>query len=210
MLRQTRRQDLALFIHMAHIEIAEDAGRHAAARADSGVRDQRIEDGVHHGLLHLLAVLAGGSGGVERADVDGHGDDAAGGGIGAVQDIAVRARGRLAFDCARRWGRVLVEVRCHSSAVAEVARLPAGGRFRNGSLATSATWDQDCDCREILMTIGFVLELARDFLMTALLISLPALVVSLIIGLIVGVLQTVTSVQEQTLSFVPRFSRSDW
>jgi flagellar biosynthetic protein FliQ len=35
-------------------------------------------------------------------------------------------------------------------------------------------------------------------------ISMPALVVSLVIGLIVGVLQTVTSVQEQTLSFVPR------
>jgi flagellar biosynthesis protein FliQ len=54
------------------------------------------------------------------------------------------------------------------------------------------------------MTIGFVLELARDFLMTAMLISLPALAVSLVVGLIVGILQTVTSVQEQTLSFVPR------
>lgn len=54
------------------------------------------------------------------------------------------------------------------------------------------------------MTIGFVLELARDFLMTAMIIAMPALVVSLIIGLIVGVLQTITSVQEQTLSFVPR------
>ena len=35
-------------------------------------------------------------------------------------------------------------------------------------------------------------------------ISMPALIVSLVIGVIVGVLQTVTSVQEQTLSFVPR------
>jgi flagellar biosynthesis protein FliQ len=57
---------------------------------------------------------------------------------------------------------------------------------------------------ELAMTIGFVLELARDFLMTAMLISMPALIVSLVIGLIIGVLQTVTSVQEQTLSFVPR------
>ena len=54
------------------------------------------------------------------------------------------------------------------------------------------------------MTIGFVLELARDFLTTAMMIAMPALVVSLVIGLIVGILQTVTSVQEQTLSFVPR------
>ena len=54
------------------------------------------------------------------------------------------------------------------------------------------------------MNIALVLELARDFLSTALMISLPALVVSLVIGVIVGVLQAITSVQEQTLSFVPR------
>jgi flagellar biosynthetic protein FliQ len=54
------------------------------------------------------------------------------------------------------------------------------------------------------MTIAEVLQLAHDFLSTALLISLPALAVSLIVGVIISVLQTVTSVQEQTLSFVPR------
>lgn len=54
------------------------------------------------------------------------------------------------------------------------------------------------------MTIPTVLELARDFLSTAMLISMPALVVSLVVGLVIGVLQTITSVQEQTLSFVPR------
>jgi flagellar biosynthesis protein FliQ len=54
------------------------------------------------------------------------------------------------------------------------------------------------------MTIPEVLELARAFLSTALLIALPALAVSLIVGLIVSVLQTITSIQEQTLSFVPR------
>ena len=36
------------------------------------------------------------------------------------------------------------------------------------------------------------------------LISLPALAVSLVVGLLVSVLQTITSIQEQTLSFVPR------
>lgn len=54
------------------------------------------------------------------------------------------------------------------------------------------------------MSIAEVMELARDFLSTALLISLPALAVSLIVGLIISVLQTITSIQEQTLSFVPR------
>jgi flagellar biosynthetic protein FliQ len=54
------------------------------------------------------------------------------------------------------------------------------------------------------MTIPEVLELARAFLSAALLIALPALAVSLIVGLIVSVFQTITSIQEQTLSFVPR------
>jgi flagellar biosynthetic protein FliQ len=54
------------------------------------------------------------------------------------------------------------------------------------------------------MSIPEVLQLARDFLSTALLIALPALAVSLVVGLVVSVLQTITSIQEQTLSFVPR------
>jgi flagellar biosynthetic protein FliQ len=54
------------------------------------------------------------------------------------------------------------------------------------------------------MTIPEVLEIARDFLSTAMLIALPALAVSLIVGLIVSILQTITSIQEQTLTFVPR------
>jgi flagellar biosynthetic protein FliQ len=54
------------------------------------------------------------------------------------------------------------------------------------------------------MNITDVLQLGQDFLSTALLVSLPALVVSLVVGLIISVLQTITSIQEQTLSFVPR------
>src|SRR6266446_1781511 len=57
---------------------------------------------------------------------------------------------------------------------------------------------------ESAVTIPVVLELARDFLSTAMMISMPALIVSLVIGVCIGILQTVTSVQEQTLSFVPR------
>jgi flagellar biosynthetic protein FliQ len=49
-----------------------------------------------------------------------------------------------------------------------------------------------------------VLEIGRDLLFTALLIALPTLVVSLVVGLIVSILQTITSIQEQTLTFVPR------
>src|SRR5207253_8422256 len=54
------------------------------------------------------------------------------------------------------------------------------------------------------VTIPEVLELARDFLSTALLIALPALAVSLLVGLVVSILQTVTSIQEKTLSFLLR------
>lgn len=54
------------------------------------------------------------------------------------------------------------------------------------------------------MQIAEVMELARDFLSTALLISMPALAASLIVGLVISILQTITSIQEQTLSFVPR------
>jgi len=49
-----------------------------------------------------------------------------------------------------------------------------------------------------------VLEIGRDLLYTALLISLPALGMSLVVGLLISLLQTITSIQEQTLSFVPR------
>ena len=58
--------------------------------------------------------------------------------------------------------------------------------------------------QEICVTIPEVQRLAQDFLGTALLIALPALVVSLVVGLIVSIVQTITSIQDQTLSFVPR------
>ena len=49
-----------------------------------------------------------------------------------------------------------------------------------------------------------VLEMGRDLLLTTLIIALPPLLVSLLVGLTISVLQAVTSVQEQTLSYVPR------
>jgi flagellar biosynthetic protein FliQ len=49
-----------------------------------------------------------------------------------------------------------------------------------------------------------VVELSRDLLYTALLLALPTLAASLIVGLVVSVFQAMTSIQEQSLSFVPR------
>jgi flagellar biosynthetic protein FliQ len=49
-----------------------------------------------------------------------------------------------------------------------------------------------------------VLQMGQDLIWTALLLALPTLVVSLVIGLGCSILQTITSIQEHTLTFVPR------
>lgn len=49
-----------------------------------------------------------------------------------------------------------------------------------------------------------VLDIARETIYMIIMISAPALLVSLIVGLIVSIFQTVTSIQEQTLTFVPK------
>lgn len=54
------------------------------------------------------------------------------------------------------------------------------------------------------MSHVLVVDLARNMLMTALMIAAPMLVVALAVGLVVSVIQAVTQVQEQTLSFVPK------
>lgn len=46
--------------------------------------------------------------------------------------------------------------------------------------------------------------MGRDFFYHAVLLTLPALVISLVVGLAVSVFQAVTNIQEQTLSFAPR------
>jgi flagellar biosynthetic protein FliQ len=54
------------------------------------------------------------------------------------------------------------------------------------------------------MSIEQVVEISRDLLYTALLLTLPTLAASLLVGLIISILQAITSIQEQTLTFVPR------
>jgi flagellar biosynthetic protein FliQ len=49
-----------------------------------------------------------------------------------------------------------------------------------------------------------VVDLARNAIMMALMISAPMLVVALVLGLLISVLQAVTQIQEQTLAFVPK------
>ena len=54
------------------------------------------------------------------------------------------------------------------------------------------------------MTVDVVIEIASKALYLILKVSLPILLVSLIVGLIISIFQTVTSIQEQTLTFVPK------
>ena len=49
-----------------------------------------------------------------------------------------------------------------------------------------------------------VLDIMRDALMMIIKASLPILLTGLVVGLIVSIFQTATSIQEQTLAFVPK------
>lgn len=54
------------------------------------------------------------------------------------------------------------------------------------------------------MTQGQVLDIARDALYMIIICAAPMLLISLVVGLIISIFQTVTSIQEQTLTFVPK------
>ena len=49
-----------------------------------------------------------------------------------------------------------------------------------------------------------IVVIGRDLLITTLWLVGPAVLVSILVGVAISVLQTVTSVQDQTLSFAPR------
>lgn len=49
-----------------------------------------------------------------------------------------------------------------------------------------------------------LIDLAKTTLLTALLVCAPALLVGMLVGLVVSFFQTVTSLQEQTLTIVPK------
>lgn len=55
------------------------------------------------------------------------------------------------------------------------------------------------------MTKDFIVQLIRQALLNTLIIASPILGTSLLIGLVVSIFQTTTSIQEQTLTFVPKF-----
>ena len=54
------------------------------------------------------------------------------------------------------------------------------------------------------MSIGEVTALLRQGILEVLILAAPLLVSALVVGLIVAILQATTSIQEQTLTFVPK------
>ena len=54
------------------------------------------------------------------------------------------------------------------------------------------------------MSAAFVIEAVRQAMIVALLVAAPLLICELVVGLLVSVVQAVTQVQEQTLTFVPK------
>ena len=56
------------------------------------------------------------------------------------------------------------------------------------------------------MTLDSATELIRQTLILALLVSAPMLLIGLVVGIVVSLLQAVTQIQEQTLTFVPKIA----
>ena len=54
------------------------------------------------------------------------------------------------------------------------------------------------------MTVDYAVELSRAAIMLTLLIGAPLVLCGLLVGLVVSVLQAVTQIQDQTITFVPK------
>ncbi len=55
------------------------------------------------------------------------------------------------------------------------------------------------------MNEATIIDLTRETVLTIVETSMPLLLISLVIGLIISIFQTITSIQEQTLTFIPKF-----
>jgi flagellar biosynthesis protein FliQ len=56
----------------------------------------------------------------------------------------------------------------------------------------------------VLMSSEQAAELIRNTLLLALVISAPMLVIGLVVGITISLLQALTQIQEQTLTFIPK------
>jgi flagellar biosynthesis protein FliQ len=56
------------------------------------------------------------------------------------------------------------------------------------------------------MTTGTALQIVREGVLETLILAGPLLLIAMAVGLIIAVLQATTSIQEQTLTFVPKIA----
>lgn len=54
------------------------------------------------------------------------------------------------------------------------------------------------------MTEAELIDIAREGIVTLLVVAAPPLLTGLVVGLVVSILQTLTQIQETTLTFVPK------
>ena len=54
------------------------------------------------------------------------------------------------------------------------------------------------------MTPSLALDLMRNAIMVALTVAAPLLITALLVGILVSLVQAVTQIQEQTLTFIPK------
>lgn len=56
------------------------------------------------------------------------------------------------------------------------------------------------------MSMGFAIAVIRSGVFQALMMAAPILIVGVMVGLIISIFQATTSIQEQTLTFVPKIA----
>ncbi len=56
------------------------------------------------------------------------------------------------------------------------------------------------------MSLGYAVNLMRGGIFQILLLSAPVLLIGLVVGLVISIFQATTSIQEQTLTFVPKIA----
>lgn len=54
------------------------------------------------------------------------------------------------------------------------------------------------------MTEAELIDIAREGVLTLLIVAAPPLLTGLVVGLVISILQTITQIQEMTLTFVPK------
>ncbi len=56
------------------------------------------------------------------------------------------------------------------------------------------------------MSLGTAIQLMREGVLQTLIMSAPILLIAMGVGLVIAILQATTSIQEQTLTFVPKIA----